>query len=65
MSKIPLHLIMSRLRRMKLDDQLDLLVKLVAAEKPYSVRRNELMSLLQGKRSKQIKRDIKLSQKAA
>jgi hypothetical protein len=65
MSKIPLHLIISRLRRMKLDDQLDELVKLVAAEKPYSVRRNELLSLLQGKRSKQIKRDIKLSKKAA
>jgi hypothetical protein len=65
MSKIPLHLIISRLRRLKLDDQLDLLVKLVAAEKPYSVRRNELMSLLQGKRHKQIKRDTKLSQKAA
>ena len=65
MSKIPLHLIMSRLRRMKLDDQLIELVKLVAAEKPHSIRRNELMILLRGKRSKQIKRDIKLSQKAA
>jgi hypothetical protein len=65
MSKIPLHLILSRLRRMKLDDQLDELVKLVAAEKPYSVRRNELMSLLQGKRHKQIKRDTRIAQKAA
>jgi hypothetical protein len=65
MSKIPLHLIMSRLRRMKLDDQLDELVKLVAAEKPYSVRRNELLSLLQGKRTKQIIRDTRTAKKAA
>jgi len=65
MSKIPLHLIMARLRRMKLDDQIDELVKLVAAEKPYSVRRNELLSLLQGKKFKQIKRDTKLAKQAA
>jgi hypothetical protein len=65
MSKIPLHIIMARLNRMKLDDQIDDLVKLVAAEKPYSVRRNELLSLLQGKKSKQIKRDIRIAKKAA
>lgn len=59
MTKTPLHLIISRLRRMKLDDQIDELVKLVAAEKPYSVRRNELLSLLQGKKHKQIKRDTR------
>lgn len=56
MSKTPLHLIMSRLRRMKLDDQIAELVKLVAAEKPYSVRRGELLSLLQQKRLKDLKR---------
>jgi hypothetical protein len=65
MSKIPLHLIMSRLRRMKLDDQIDELVKLVATEKPYSIRRSELLSLLQGKRTRQIIRNTRLAKKAA
>ena len=65
MSKIPLHLIIARLRRMKLDDQITELVALVAAERPYSVRRNELLSLLQGKKFKQIKRDTRLAKKAA
>ena len=65
MSKTPIHVIISRLRRMKLDDQITELVALVAAEKPYSVRRNELLSLLQGKKFKQIKRDTRLTQKAA
>ncbi len=65
MTKTPLHLIISRLRRMKLDDQIAELVALVAAERPYSVRRNELLSLLHGKRHKQLKRDTPKKQKAA
>lgn len=50
---------------MKLDDQIDELIKLVAAEKPYSVRRKELQSLLQGKRTKQINRNVRRAKQAA
>ena len=42
---------------MSLPDQIETLCKLVALEKPYSVRRNELASLLQGKRTKQIRKE--------
>lgn len=62
--KIPLHLIISHLNKKKLDDQINELVKLVAAEKPYSIRRNELLSLLQDKKSKQIRRDTRRAKAA-
>lgn len=63
--KTPLHVIISRISKMKLDDQCDELVKLVAAERPYSVRRNELLSLLQGKRTKQMIRNARKAKTAA
>lgn len=65
MTKTPLHIIISRLNKMKLDDQIAELVVLVAAEKPYSVRRSELLSLLQGKRTKQIVRNTRRAKQAA
>lgn len=65
MSQIPLHIILSRLSRMKLDDQVALLIDLVKVERPYSVRRKELLSLLQGKRTKQIIRNTRRAKQAA
>ena len=64
MSKTPLHIIISRLSK-DLDCQVQQLVALVAAEKPYSVRRSELLSLLQERKRKQIKRDNRRAAKAA
>jgi len=63
--KIPLHILISQLNKMNLDDQCEKLVALVADEKPYSVRRNELLSLLQGKRTKQINRNNRRAKRAA
>jgi len=57
MKQLPLHVVYSSLKRMSLPDQIETLCKLVALEKPYSVRRNELESLLQGKRTKQIRKE--------
>jgi hypothetical protein len=57
MKPIPLYLIVARLRRMTLEDQISWLIVNVAREKPYSVRRNELESILQGKRLRQLKRE--------
>ncbi len=54
---IPLYLIVSRLRRMSLEDQVSWLRKAVALEKPFSVRRNELESLLQGKVTRLLRRE--------
>lgn len=57
MKPVPLHMIVARLRRMPLHEQVDHLRKLVALERPYSVRRNELESLLQGRVLKQLRRE--------
>jgi hypothetical protein len=57
MKPTPLHMIVARLRRMTLEDQISWLIVNVAREKPYSVRRNELESILQGKRLRQLKRE--------
>lgn len=54
----PIHEIVSRINKMPIDDQVDELVGLVAAEKIFSVRRNELESLLRGKRDKQLRKEI-------
>lgn len=58
MRATPIHLIVSRLSRMPINDQVEELVQLVAAEKPFSVRKNELESLLKGKRQKQLRKQI-------
>lgn len=55
----PLHLIVARLRRMPLEDQISRLRVMVSLEKPFSVRRNELESLLQGKVTRQLKREAR------
>lgn len=54
---IPLHEIVSRLRRMTLVERIDKLRVIVALERPYSVRRNELENLLQGAVTRQLRRE--------
>lgn len=57
MKPVPLYLIVARLRRMTLEEQVSWLRKTVALEKPLSIRRNELESLLQGKVTKLLRRE--------
>lgn len=57
MKTTPLHLIVARLRRMPLQEQISRLRVMVSLEKPFSVRRNELESLLCGKVTRQLKRE--------
>lgn len=53
----PIHIICSRIKRLSLPHQIAHLRALLALEKPYSVRRNELQSLLDGKILKQLRRE--------
>jgi len=53
----PIHVVYARIKRLSLPQQIHHLRALVAAEKPYSVRRNELQSLLEGKLLKQLRRE--------
>lgn len=57
MKPAPLYLIMARLRKMPLEDQISRLRVMVALEKPFSVRRSELESLLQGKVTRQLRKE--------
>lgn len=57
MKQTPIHIVVARIRRLSLPQQIHHLRALVALEPPFSVRRNELQSLLQGKLTKQIKRE--------
>jgi hypothetical protein len=54
---VPLYEIMARLRRMTLVEQISKLRVMIALEKPYSVRRGELESILQAKLLRQLKRE--------
>jgi len=53
----PIHEIVSRMRRLPLHHRIAHLRALVAAEKPHSVRRNELQSLLEGAILKQLRKE--------
>ena len=57
MKPTPIHLVVSRIKCLSLAQQIHHLRSLVAAEKPFSVRRNELQSLLTGKLTKQLRRE--------
>ena len=57
MKPTPLHLILARLRRMTLEERIIHLRKAVALERPFSVRRSELESLLTGAVTKQLRRE--------
>jgi len=57
MKPTPLHIIVARLKHLSLHHQIAHLQALSQLEKPYSVRRNELESLLAGKVLKQLKKE--------
>lgn len=57
MKPTPLHIVLSRIKRLPLHHQIAHLRSLLAAEKPYSVRRNELQSVLDGKMLKQLRKE--------
>lgn len=57
MKQTPLHIIVSRLKRLPLHHQIAHLRALVALERPFSVRRSELESLLRGKMTKQLRKE--------
>ncbi len=53
----PIYTILIIIARLSLPLQIHTLRKLVALERPYSVRRNELQSLLAGKILKQLRKE--------
>lgn len=55
----PLHLVIARLKPLPLHHQIAFLRSLVAAERPFSVRRNELQSLLTGKLTRQLRKETR------
>ena len=57
MKPTPLHVIVARLKRLPLHHQIAHLRSLLSSEKPYSVRRNEIQSLLDGKVLKQLRKE--------
>ena len=57
MKRIPLHIIISQIGRLALPERVKTLQRLVAAEKPFSVRKNELQSLLDGAMLKQLRKE--------
>ena len=58
MKPIPIHVIVAGMRRMSLPEQVHYLRDWVKQEPLYSVRRNELESLLRGKLAKQLRREV-------
>lgn len=59
MKPTPLHIVLARIKRLPLHHQIAHLRALVKLEKPFSIRRNELESVLEGKMRKQLKRESK------
>ncbi len=55
----PIHLVVARLKPLSLVQQIHHLRALVALERVHSVRRNELLSILEGKLLKQLKREAR------
>ena len=57
MKPTPLHVVLSRIKRLPLHHQIAHLKALIELEKPFSIRRNELESVLEGKMRKQLRRE--------
>ncbi|RZN19484.1 hypothetical protein [Bradyrhizobium sp. Leo121] len=57
MKQTPIHVVVARLKRLPLRLQIEHLRALISLERPYSVRRNELESLLRGKVTKQLRKE--------
>lgn len=62
--KTPLHIIISKLKRMTLTAQCEELMRLVAAEKPHSGRRAELQAILYHTRQREIRHNNRMRAKA-
>lgn len=59
--KPPLHIVIARMKRLPLHHRIAHLRALVQAEPLYSIRRNELQSLLEGAMTKQLRKEIRQS----
>lgn len=59
MKRQPIHQVIARLKPLSLTQQIHHLRALVQAEPLFSIRRNELESLLRGKMDKQLRKEIK------
>jgi len=57
MKTTPIHQVIARLKVLSLPQQIHHLRSLLKVEKPFSVRRNELQSLLEGKLLRQLRRE--------
>lgn len=57
MKPTPLYIVLARIKRLPLHHQIAHLQALVKLEKPFSIRRNEMESVLEGKMRKQLKRE--------
>lgn len=57
MKPVPLHQIVARIRPLALHHQIAFLRSMIALERPHSVRRNELQSLLEGKLLRQLRKE--------
>lgn len=65
MKPTPIHIVAARVKRLPLHLRIAHLKALVAVEKPYSVRRNELQSLLDGAMFKQIRKENREDRRSA
>lgn len=61
--KTPLHIVISKLKRMTLTAQCEELMRLVAAEKPHSGRRAELQAILYHTRQREIRHNNRTERK--
>ena len=57
-AKTPIHVIVAGMRRMALPEQVRYLEEALRLEPLHSVRHNEIYSLLRGKRTKQLRREV-------
>jgi len=59
MKTTPIHQVIARLKVLSLPQQIHHLRALIKLEKPFSIRKNELESLLRGKLLKQIRKETR------
>jgi len=65
MSKRPVHEIFAGLRKLPLAQRVKELQRLVALERPYSVRHNELNSYLRGQMDKLLRQETRQERRAS
>lgn len=61
MKPMAIHLIITRIKPLPLQEQIDYLRAALKLEKRFSVRRNEIESLLCGKLTKQLLRESRVA----